>query len=75
MKYGIIVCPRCKKTKGVDLLRKSTKCIGCGKVLQLDKTKILYKTNSRHELQNAIGVVNADMDGKLKDFKKLIEKQ
>jgi hypothetical protein len=75
MKFGIIVCPRCKKAKGVDILSKTTKCIGCGKTLRLDTLKILYKTDSRQELQNALGLINADMDGKLKDFKKIINQQ
>ena len=75
MKFGIIVCPNCKKAKGADLLSKTTKCIGCGKTLQLDTLKILYKTDSRQELQKVIGLINAERDGKLKDFRKIINQQ
>ena len=75
MKFGIIVCPRCKKAKGVNLSSKTTKCLCCGRVLKLDKLKILYKTESRPRLQNALGMINADLDGRLEEFKKLIEKQ
>jgi len=75
MEFGVIVCSGCKKAKGVNLSSKTTKCIRCGKTLNLEKLKILYKTTSRQKLQNALGVINADMAGRLEDFKKVMEKQ
>ena len=60
MRFGVIVCPRCKSPKGVDLSYKTTKCIRCGKNLQLNKVKILFKTNSIEEVQIKIGNINAD---------------
>ena len=71
MKLGVIVCPQCKLAKGVDLSCKSTKCPRCGKMLRLDQLKIMYKTNSQEKLRQAIGLINADAEGKLEDFKKL----
>ena len=73
MKFGVIVCPKCKKTKGVDLSFKTTRCPRCGKILVLEKLKIHHKTNSEEKLRGAIGLVNANMDGKLEEFKKLIK--
>jgi hypothetical protein len=75
MEFGVIVCPKCKKAKGVNLSSKTTKCLHCRRVISLDKVKILYKTESRQKLQNALGLINADMDGRLADFKKLIKQQ
>ena len=72
MKFGIIVCPNCKTAKGVDLSCKTTRCPRCSKVLTLKKQKILYETESEQKLRDAIGLINAEMEGKLKDFKKLI---
>ena len=74
MKFGIIVCPKCKIAKGVTLSNKTTRCIRCGKVLSIEKLKILYKTNSEPKMREAIGLVNAELDGKLKEFKKLVTK-
>jgi hypothetical protein len=74
MKFGIIVCPKCKMAKGTDLSNKTTRCIRCGKVLTIEKLKILYKTNSEQKIREAIGLVNAELNGKLKEFKKLIDK-
>ena len=73
MKFGVIVCPNCKKVKGVDLSCKTTKCPRCGKVLRLENLKIFYKTDSQEELQQAIGLMNADLDGRLDEFKKIIQ--
>jgi len=72
MRFGVIVCPRCKKAKGVDLSHKTTKCIRCNKVIIIKKIKIIYQTNSEAELRNALGLINAELDGNLKEFKKLM---
>jgi transposase-like protein len=73
MKFGIVVCPRCKKAKVVDLSCKTTKCHRCGKVLRLEHLKILYKSNSDQKIRQAWGLVNAEMDGRLEDFKELMK--
>lgn len=73
MRFGVVVCPNCKKVKGVDLSCKTTKCPRCGKVLMLENLKIFYKTNSREKLQQAIGLVNAELDGKFKEFKEILQ--
>lgn len=73
MKFGVIVCPNCRKAKGVDLSVKATKCTRCGKILKLERLKFFYETNSREKLQKAIGLVNADLNGKLKEFKEMLQ--
>jgi len=75
MKFGVIVCPNCKKVKGVELSCKTTKCPRCGKVLRLENLKIFYKTDSQEKLQQAIGLMNADLDGRLDEFKKIIQNE
>ena len=73
MRFGVIVCPKCKKVKGVDLSCKTTKCPRCGKILTIDKLKIFYKTNSQQELQQVIGLMNAKFDGRLGEFEKILQ--
>ncbi len=75
MTFGIVVCPNCKKAKGVDLSKKTTKCIRCKKKLEINKLKIFYKTESREKLSNVLGLLNAELDGKIEDFKKLIRSE
>jgi len=73
MKFGVIVCPKCKKVKGVDLSYKTTKCPRCGKVLTIDKLKIFYKTDSQKKLQQAIGLMNAKFDGRLNEVEEILQ--
>ena len=73
MKFGIIVCPKCKKAKAVDLSCKTTRCHRCNRVLILKKLKILYKTDSEEKLRQALGLINAEINGKLEDFKELMK--
>lgn len=70
MRYGIVVCPRCKNAKAVELCYKTTRCTRCSKLLTLDKLKIFYGTDSEQELRKAIGIINAQKEGKLEDFNK-----
>ena len=72
MRLGVIVCPQCKQVKGVDLSSKTTKCIGCNKTLTLEKLKIFYETDSQEKLRQAIGLFNAELEGKRDTFKKLL---
>ena len=58
MKFGIIVCPRCKNSKVVDLSFKTTTCFRCNKKIDLNKVRILYKSNSDEEIRKAIGEIN-----------------
>jgi hypothetical protein len=62
MRFGVIVCPQCKQVKGLNLSSKTTKCIRCGKTLQMKKLKIFYETDSQEKLQQAIGLLNAKLD-------------
>ena len=75
MKFGVIACPNCKKVKGVDLSYKSSKCLHCGKLLTIEHLKIFYKTNSQEKLRQVIGKINAEFDGNLHEFKKIMHKK
>jgi len=75
MKFGIIICSSCKRVKGVLLTNKTSKCFSCKKVIKLEKAIIVYKTNSRQELQNAIGKINAERNGKTNSWNSLFSKK
>ena len=65
MKFGIIVCPRCRNSKVVDLSSKTTTCFRCNKKISLDKVRILYKSNSEQEIRKAIGIINVELSKKI----------
>ncbi len=75
MRYGVVVCPKCRNPKAVLLSFKTSKCTRCNKILNIDKLKIIYKSNSESEVRDVIGLVNADNDRNYNDFKKMISKQ
>jgi hypothetical protein len=64
MRLGVVVCPKCRHVKGVDLSKKTSRCGRCGRLLHLTKLTILYTTESQNDLRQAIGRLNAKMDGK-----------
>jgi hypothetical protein len=64
MKYGVIVCPKCKKVKAVELKNKSTKCFFCNKQITIKKVKILFKSNFQEEIRNVIGQINEELMNK-----------
>jgi hypothetical protein len=72
MNFGVIVCPQCNQVKGVDFCSKTTKCIRCGKTLQMKKLQIFYKTESQEKLHKAVGLMKAELEGKRDTFTKLL---
>lgn len=73
MKYAIIICPNCKHVKGVELHKKTTTCSRCGKKHHLNKLVLQYKTDSLQQLQQVIGLLNADKDGRSEEFKQILK--
>jgi len=70
--FGVIVCPQCNHVKSVNLSSMTTKCIHCGKTLQIKKLKIFYETESQEKLRKAIGLLNAEFQKKNETFKKVL---
>jgi hypothetical protein len=66
MRFCVIVCPQCKQVKGVNISSKTTKCIRCGKTLQIKKLKIFYETESQEKLREKIGLLNIELAKKYK---------
>ena len=60
--YGVIVCPRCKRTKGVDLNRKTTIC-ACGFEMRVVPSRIRARAENARELATLVGRVNAELAG------------
>ena len=69
MRYGVIVCPKCKIAKGINLDSKTTKCVKCNKTLQIHKLRILFESSDLCSIGEYIGLVNAKNDGNYEDFK------
>ena len=63
MTYGVVICPRCEQAKAADLNFKTTKCLECNKVIDLNKTKIWARTDDNDEIIFLVGQVKAKLLG------------
>jgi len=62
MKYGVIICPKCGKARGVETSRKTVTC-HCGRQIKLQRLKPQFLTDSPHELAETVQKVNASLKG------------
>ncbi len=61
--YGVVLCPGCKRPKGVDLDHKTAKCV-CGRRLSIKELKVLYRAQDGGQLSEAIGRIAARLEGR-----------
>jgi len=62
LKYGVIICPKCGKAKGIETRRKTTTC-PCGRQIRLKRGMFKFMTDSPSELADTVGRVNAALHG------------
>lgn len=60
--YGVVVCPRCKRAKGVDLRQKTTSC-PCGFEIHVTPARVKARATTARELAPLVGQVNAELAG------------
>lgn len=60
--YGVVVCPRCKRAKGVDLKQKTTTC-ACGFAIRVVPARVRARASTPRELAPLVGEVNAELAG------------
>ncbi len=67
--YGVVVCPRCKRAKGVDLKQKTTTCV-CGFEIRIVPSRVRARANTARELASLVGQVSAELAGGLSVYQK-----
>src|SRR5213083_1958297 len=67
--YGVIVCPRCKRAKGVDLKQKTTTC-ACGFEIRIAPSRVRARADTSRELASLVGQVSAELAGGLAAYRK-----
>jgi len=60
--FGVVVCPRCKRAKGVELPKKTTTC-PCGFAFRVFPSRLKYETSDARDLAVAVGRINAELRG------------
>lgn len=60
--YGVVVCPNCRKAKGVALSQKTTTC-ACGFEILVVPAKVRTRVATARELAPLVGRTNARLAG------------
>jgi Domain of unknown function (DUF1922) len=67
--YGVIVCPRCKRAKGVELDQKTTSCM-CGFQIRVRSARIRARAQTAREIAPLVGKVSAELAGGSEEYRK-----
>ncbi|MGQ0796878.1 MAG: hypothetical protein ACT4OI_03300 [Methanobacteriota archaeon] len=66
--YGVVVCPRCRRAKGVDLARATTSC-ACGFEIRVVPARVRARTERVRDLPALVGRVSAEIAGGLDAYR------
>ncbi len=67
--FGVVVCPRCRRAKGVKLSQKMTTC-SCGFAIRVVRARISVRAPNARELVEQVGRVNARLAGGLAAYER-----
>lgn len=52
--FGVIVCSRCNRVRGVELDARRTTCPGCGHSIDVTRARVYFRTEDLGELAEAV---------------------
>src|SRR2546428_3214618 len=67
--YGVVVCRRCKRAKGVNLKQKTTTC-QCGFEIHLAPARVRARAETARELAPLVGQVSAELAGGTEEYRR-----
>ena len=70
--FGVVVCPRCHRAKGVALSKKTTSC-SCGFEIRVLPAKVRARVGTERELIEAVQRVSAELAGGLAEYERALE--
>ena len=70
--FGVVVCPRCHRAKGVELSKKTTTC-SCGFEIRVFPARITVRVGTERELIEAVRRVSAELAGGLAEYERAIQ--
>jgi len=62
-KYWTVVCPKCRKSRGVVYPQKSVSCHKCGKVHKVKDLRIWGRYFTLEEMKEGLTLLNEGLDG------------
>jgi hypothetical protein len=66
--YGVVICPRCNRARGVDLSVKTSKCPGCGLHSEVDRMRTYFQTDNEQELAEAVRRTSSRLQHSIEDY-------
>ena len=66
--FGVVICPRCNRARGVDLSVKTSKCPGCGLHSEVDRMRTYFQTDNEQELAELVRRTNSRMQHSIEDY-------
>src|SRR3989449_10998748 len=69
--YGVVVCPRCKRAKGVNLKQKTTTC-QCGFEIYVVPARVRARAETARELAPLVGQVSAEIAGGTEAYRRAV---
>ena len=69
--FGVVVCPRCHRAKGVELSKRTTSC-SCGFDIRVVPARVPVRVGTERELVEAVRRVSAELAGGLAEYEKAI---
>ncbi len=69
--FGVVVCPRCHRAKGVEVSKKTTSC-SCGFEIRVLPSRIRVRVGTERELVEAVRRVSAEIAGGLEEYERAV---
>jgi hypothetical protein len=67
--FGVVVCPRCHRARGVELSKKTTSC-SCGFEIRVLPSRIRVRVGTERELVEAVRRASAEIAGGLAEYER-----
>src|SRR5438093_11442475 len=69
--YGVVVCPRCKRAKGVNLKQKTTTW-QCGFEIHVVPARVRARAETARELAPLVGQVSSELAGGTEEYRRAL---
>lgn len=66
--YGVIICPKCHRARGVSLSTKKAACSHCGHVINVSLARVYHRTESQEELVLAVQKMTEKLAVSIEDY-------
>lgn len=66
--FGVIICPRCHRARGVSLSSKKVRCSHCGRRIDVSLAKVYHRTDDQEELVLAVQRMTEKLAVSVEDY-------